>query len=244
MILFLASNIGGYKKENGNKIPIKFFEKNDFLINLKKCVKKHRKFVMIASNPNDYVKNDLYLQMDIDALKLSGLTFEEYLVLDGRSKGKIENILIDCDLIFLCGGDTLTQNIFFNDIGLRKFVKDIESVIVGISAGSLNAACDVYNSPENEDDLKHTPYLKGLDLTTINIEPHFILEDLSDENKQLQRRELLKESYNRTLIALTDGAYILQTNSKCTLYGESYKIENGVISKICDNKKNIDIDKN
>ena len=27
MNLFLASNIGGVKKENGNKIPIKFFEK-------------------------------------------------------------------------------------------------------------------------------------------------------------------------------------------------------------------------
>ena len=33
MYLFLASNIGGVKKENGNKIPIKFFENNDFLKN-------------------------------------------------------------------------------------------------------------------------------------------------------------------------------------------------------------------
>ena len=31
MYFFLASNIGGVKKENGNKIPIKFFENNDFL---------------------------------------------------------------------------------------------------------------------------------------------------------------------------------------------------------------------
>ena len=35
MTLFLTSNIGGIKKENGNKIPIKFFENNKFLENLK-----------------------------------------------------------------------------------------------------------------------------------------------------------------------------------------------------------------
>ena len=90
MYLFLASNIGGVKKENGNKIPIKFFENNDFLKNLKKIIKNNKKFVLVASDPDNYERNDLFLQMDIEALKLSGLTFEEYLVLDGRAK---ENIL-------------------------------------------------------------------------------------------------------------------------------------------------------
>ena len=33
MNLFLTSNIGGVKKENGNKIPIKISENNDFLNN-------------------------------------------------------------------------------------------------------------------------------------------------------------------------------------------------------------------
>jgi len=30
MKLFLASNIGGIKKENGKRIPVKFFENNNF----------------------------------------------------------------------------------------------------------------------------------------------------------------------------------------------------------------------
>jgi dipeptidase E len=236
MNLFLASNIGGVKKENGNMIPVKFYEKNEFLKNLKKYIKNYRKFVLIASDPDNYKRNDMFLQMDIEALQLSGLTFKEYLVLDGRGKENITSILKDCDLIFLSGGNTLTQNIFFNNVNLKENLKDIDSVIVGISAGSINAANNVYNSPEIEEDLKHTPYLKGLDLTNINIEPHFILEDLSnDYNKKLQRKEILKESYNRTLIALTDGAYILQTDKDCKLYGESYKIKEGIITKICNN---------
>ena len=240
MNLFLASSIGGVKKENGNKIPIKFFENNDFLKNLKKIIKNNKKFVLVASNPDNYERNDLFLQMDIEALKLSGLTFEEYLVLDGRGKKNITSILKDCDLIFLCGGNTLTQNKFFNSINLKKYLKDIDSVIVGISAGSINSAEDVYNSPESDEDLNNSPYLKGLGLTIINIEPHFILENQNDDyNKKLQRDAILKESYNRAIIALTDGAYILQTNNECKLYGESYKIKNGIIDKICDNDESV-----
>lgn len=236
MNLFLASNIGGVKKENGNKIPIKFFENNEFLKNLKKSIKNNKKFVLVASDPDNYERNDLFLQMDIEALKLSGLLFEEYLILDGRGKESISSILKDCDLIFLCGGNTLMQNTFFNSISLKEHLKNIDSVIVGISAGSINSADNVYNSPESEDELKNSPYLNGLDLTDINIEPHFILEDLSDDyNKKLQREEILKESYNRMIIALTDGAYILQTDKECKLYGESYKIKDGIISKICNN---------
>lgn len=235
MNLFLASNIGGVKKENGNKIPIKFFEKNNFLKNLQQTIKCRKKFVLVASDPDNYERNDLFLKMDIEALKLSGLTFEEYLVLDGRVKENINSIFEDCNLIFLCGGNTLTQNKFFNSIGLKEYLKNIDSVIVGISAGSINSAKNVYNSPESEEDLKNSPYLNGLELTNINIEPHFILENLSDDNNELQRNAILKESYNRTIIALTDGAYILQTNNECKLYGEIYKIKNGIIDKICDN---------
>lgn len=236
MNLFLASNIGGVKKESGNKIPIKFFENNDFLKNLKETIKNNKKFVLVASNPDNYERNDLFLKMDIEALKLSGLTFEEYFVLDGRAKENITSILEDCDLIFLCGGNTLIQNTFFNDICLKEYLKNIDSVIVGISAGSINSAGNVYNSPESSKDLKNSPYLKGLGLTTINVEPHFLLEDSSDDyNKKLQRKAILNESYNRAIIALTDGSYILQTNNECKLYGESYKIKNGIISKICNN---------
>ena len=67
---------------------------------------------------------------------------------------------------------------------------------------------------------------------------------MSDDNKKLQRNEILKESHNRKIIALTDGAYILQTNSEYKLYGESYIIKNGIISKSCNNGECIVLDEN
>ena len=233
MNLFLASNIGGVKKENGKKIPIKFFEDNKFLENLKKSINQNRKFVLVASDPNSFEKNDLFLQMDIEALKLSGISFENYLVLDNRSKKNVKEVLKDSDLIFLCGGDTLTQNTFFNEINLKKYLKENDSTIVGISAGSINLASNVYNSPEDAEDLNKPSYLNGLELTNINIIPHFNLNDFNDENNKLQNNAILEESCKRTLIALVDGSYIYINDKDCKLYGESYEIKDMTITKIC-----------
>lgn len=243
MILFLASNIGGVKKENGKKYPVRFFEKNSFLNNLKKNLINTKKFVLVASDPDNYDKNDLFLKMDIEALKLSNLCFDEYLVLDQRNTWDIENVLKDASLIFLSGGNTLLQNKFFNSINLKKYIND-NSVVIGINAGSINSAKDVYNSPESEEDLNNSPYLHGLELTNINIEPHFSLSNLNDDSKKIQMKAILSESNRRILYGLTDGAYIIKTSSKCMLYGESYKIQNGIIKKICNDDEFINIDDN
>ena len=147
MNLFLTSNIGGIKKENGKSISVKFFEDNNFLKNVKKSIKNYNKFVIIASDPKNYKQNDEYLDLDINALALSKLYFKENIVLDNRNKNDIENVLSDSSLIFLSGGNTVQQNIFFNEINLKKYIKRTDACIVGISAGSINSAQIVFNSP-------------------------------------------------------------------------------------------------
>ena len=241
MILLLASNIGGIKKDNNKTIATPFFEKNFFLDNMKKSIKENRKFVMIASDPDNYEKNDYFLNIDIKALEMSGITFKQYYVLDGRNKKNVANVLDGSDLIFICGGNTLKQNIFFNEINLKKYIKKINSVVVGISAGAINSAKSVYNSPECDEDLTKSAYLNGLGLTYINIEPHFHLNIDDNHDTKLQRNEILKESYNRAIIAISDGAYVLEKNNICLLYGEGYLIRNGIIKKICDNGKYINL---
>lgn len=240
MVLFLTSNIGGIKKENDKKFLVSFFEKNAFLTNLKENLKNNRKFVLVASNPTNFEQNDLFLNMDIEALKLSGMTFEEYVVLDNRNKNDVVNVLKNSDLIFLCGGNTFIQNTFFNEIHLGKHIKSVDSVIVGISAGSINAAENVYNSPEDEEDLNNPLILKGLGITNINIEPHFEL-NVDNDNKLLQREITIKESFNRKIYALTDGAYILETSNSVTIYGKSYIIHKGEINIICDDNQSIEL---
>lgn len=234
MNLFLTSNIGGIKKENGIKSATKFFEENQFLLNLKQSLKNTNKFVLIASNPEDIEKNDNYLKLEIEAFNLSGISFKEYLILDNRTKQNISQILKYSSLIFLSGGDTYTQNQFFNEINLKEHLKGLDCVVVGISAGSINCAKDVFNSPEEEQDLIKPMYFEGLGLTDINIEPHF---DIKGEN-ELQRKYIIEESFNRTLYGLPDGSYIKDN----IIYGECYKIENGKIEHICNDNQTLKLE--
>ena len=229
MVLFLTSNIGGIKKENGQKIPVEFYSKNQFLLNMKKSLKNNKKFVLIASNPFNFEQNDKFLEMDIEALKLSNLSFDDCLILDNRNKTKFSEVLKDSSLIFLCGGNTYIQNQFFNEIDLKNYIKDLDSTIVGISAGAINSADIVFNSPEEDNDLSNPYILVGLGLTEFNIEPHF---DIHNDNI-LQMKSILDESYKRVIYGLPDGSYIVGNK----VYGRCYKIYQGNIEIICNDNE-------
>ena len=216
MRLFLASNIGGIKKENGKKVPVSFFENNYFLKNMKESINDYNKFVIIASDADNYEQNDYYLKLDMDVLAMSGINFKENVVLDNRNKDDIVNVFKNSSLIFLSGGDTLKQNIFFNEINLKEYIKNIDACVVGISAGAINSAKIVFNSPEEEKDLTNPSILEGLGLTTINVEPHFDCDKIS----KIQMDAILKESNNRVIYGLPDKSYIF--NNK--VYGKCYRV--------------------
>ena len=216
MRLFLASNIGGIKKENGKKVPVSFFENNNFLKNMKESINDYDKFVIIASDADNYEQNDYYLKLDMDVSAMSGINFKENVVLDNRNKDDIVNVLKNSSLIFLSGGDTLKQNIFFNEINLKEYIKNIDACIGGISAGAINSAKIVFNSPEEEKDLTNPSILEGLGLTTINVEPHFDCDKIS----KIQMDAILKESNNRVIYGLPDKSYIF--NNK--VYGKCYRV--------------------
>lgn len=192
---------------------------------MKKSLKSNKKFVLIASNPFNFEQNDQFLEMDIEASKLSGLSFDEYLILDNRNKTKISEVLKDSSLIFLCGGNTYIQNQFFNEINLKKYIKELDATIVGISAGAINCAEEVFNSPEEEDDLSNSSILVGLGLTEFNIEPHF---DINNDNT-IQNKAVLNESYKRVLYGLPDGSYINDNK----VFGKCYRIYQGNVELIC-----------
>lgn len=233
MKLFLTSNIGGIKKENGKKISVKFFEDNNFLKNMKESINNYNKFVIIASDPDNYEQNDEYLKLDVEALALSGLYFKENVILDNRNKEEIGNVLNNSSLIFLSGGDTLQQNIFFNEINLKEYIKKTAACIVGISAGAINSAKIVFNSPEDEKDLTNPTILQGLDLTTINVEPHFDCDKLG----KIQMDAILKESNNRVIYGIPDKSYIF--NNK--IYGKCYRIYKGNIELISNDDEILDV---
>ena len=244
-MIFLVSNLLNYKKENGMRIPQEINNDNNIVDELRENLISKNSMLYIASDPNDYKKIEDYSSLTFESFKKSGIEFNNYNILDNRNKDDAKELIKNSDFIYLSGGDTYIQNKFFESINLKEFLKEYNGIILGISAGAINLAKTAYDSPERLEDIKKPHVFDGLDKTTINVEPHFILDTKNfNEDELMQRNEVLKESYNRDIYALTDGSHILIKNDEIVIHGEVYIISSGKISKITNNKEHIIINKN
>ena len=176
MIKILMSDFKHYHKEDGIKVANKLDNSNFIVDHIKNSLSNFNTILFIASTPDDKEQVQLYSSLLFEALKLSGISFNEYLILDSSTSNKIDEYIKKANMIFLSGGDTFVQNEFFNIIQLKDKLSNYEGLIIGQSAGALNMAFDVFNSPEEQE--KSEPvFFKGLGLTNINIEPHFVYDD-------------------------------------------------------------------
>ena len=101
MNIFLTSNIGGIRKENGEKKAEKFSNENNFLEILKESLRENKKFVLVSSNPEAIEQNSRYLELDVIALNMSDIFFDEYVVLDNRNKENVKEVLEETTMKYL-----------------------------------------------------------------------------------------------------------------------------------------------
>ena len=241
MIRILASDFKNYEKVNGVKKVCPMDNANGIVNQIKNNLRSFKKIVFVASDVNDTRENVLrYANILFDSMKMAGINFNEYLVLDGESKDSASNYINDASLVFLCGGDTYKQHEFFTEIQLKQLLKNYQGIIIGQSAGALNMAKNVFNSPEDQE--KSEPvFFNGLGLTSINIEPHFVY-DISNfnNNEKYQRTAIIRESYNRIIYGQCNGSHIFIDNDNVArVCGETYLIHNGRVECICKNGSSI-----
>ena len=242
MIKILLSDFKHYHKVNGEKIANELDNSNGIVDQIKDNLNGNNAILFIASSPDDKEKVNSYTKLLFEALKLSGISFNEYLVLDSSTINKVDEYIDKANMIYLSGGDTYIQNEFFKSINLKEKIVKFDGLIIGQSAGAINMADDAFNSPE-EMEKSEPVFFKGLGLTDINIEPHFILDDSNfDESEKYQRNVILSESNNRVIYGQCNGSHVLIDNEgNATIYGETYLISNGQISLICENGYNKEI---
>lgn len=230
MEIILTSNLKHYRMKNGVKYAIGIDNTNYLVDQIKSNLKNNNSILFIPSQVTDDSKILEYAQILFDALKISGIEFNNYYVLTSDKLDKIEEYINSSSLVFLSGGITYIQHQLFQKINLKQLLSNYEGLVIGQSAGSINLASNVYNSPEDYDE-SHI-YYEGLGLTDINIEPHFELDtSVFSELDLYQREHVLRESYKRCIYGLPDGSHILINSDGISFYGDIYEIRDGKINK-------------
>lgn len=177
------------------------------------------------------------------AFKKSGFTVKHWTTLYPFKKRRLQQLISRANLIILAGGHVPTQNKFFHHIHLQKYIKNYDGLVIGISAGSMNSASEVYAQPENFGEVKSTHYrrfLKGLGIVDISVLPHYKeIKHQRIDNQRIMEDVTLPDSYGRKFYAIEDGAFIIPTENK--IYGNCYVIKDGRVRKVCNTGQTVNL---
>lgn len=191
----------------------------------------------ICSDPDGWEKTDFYAAVTKNMFEDAGFRFEQFQTLDSRNERFAAKLVRESNLLILSGGHVPTQNRFFEKICLRDLLKTYEGLVIGISAGSMNSADEVYAQPEEAGeaiDPAYQRFLPGLDLTKTNLLPHY-QENRDDVLDGLRIYEDIAcpDSIGKTFYAIPDGSYLfLDADKKEELRGEAYMLRDGLIRQI------------
>ncbi len=229
MICFLTSRMDD--PETGELNPA-----NHFIDALRSRFPNPCRALDLCSDPEDWEKMDFYAAFTKKMLEKAGFVFERFLTLDGRNEDHAAKLVRESNLMILSGGHVPTQNRFFEKIRLRDLLKSCEGVVLGISAGSMNSADEVYAQPEEEGeavDPAYRRFLPGLGLTKTNLLPHY-QENKDDvlDGRRIYADIACPDSMGRTFYAIPDGSYLLIDAGKEELRGEAYMVRDGVLRQI------------
>lgn len=230
MVAFLTSSPCVYGAPRAILNP-----ENGFLDNLRGCLPERPRCLFVAAAPDDPGFTDRVADEMAAAFEEAGLGFSKLYKLDRRNWQEAQVLIWKSDFIILSGGHVPTQNAFFREIGLRELLANFQGVVLGISAGTMNAADRVYIQPEEpgESVPAFCRYGEGLGITKMNVLPHYqMVWDKYLDGRRLFEDITFADSYGESFYAFPDGTYLLIRDGQTTLYGEAHRISNGAMEHI------------
>ena len=208
---------------------------NGFEENLRRCLPEHPRCLFIAAAPDDYGFTDRVAEEMAACFYEAGFGFSELYKLDRRNQADAQMLIWKSDFIILSGGHVPTQNAFFQEINLKQLLQNYQGVILGISAGTMNAADRVYIQPEEpgESVPEFPRFGAGLGITKINVLPHYqMVKDNYLDGRRLFEDITFADSYGECFYVFPDGTYLLVEDGKTTLWGEAFRLADGKMEQI------------
>ncbi len=203
-----------------------FSEENGFSLvaeDFKKDLKDYNKIVFIASNPDIGMVTDKYVGRYLKWFDRIGIHFESKVVLDNRLEPRtmVEEIN-SASLIYLMGGTTDLQIRFILENKLVETLRKVKCLVMGLSAGAINMA-EISILTATCEHEKQEIY-EGIGLVDRSVEPHFSLDNFSNELKEL--------SYDHLIYGMCDESAIIIRDDKCDYYGDIYLLKDGKAEKV------------
>ena len=250
MITFLTSSFVKFQPME-DYVPNPVDESNQFVVNLRKYWKENTNFLIFSSDPyDDKMSKHLTREMQ-DAFSLSNFSIAEIRCFDNQyienyclhhccdmksaPKEALKEALEWADVFFLAGGHAPTENTFMKKCDLKGLLKDqnvFDGIFIGLSAGTANAAEEVYLMPElpgESIDPEFIRFTDGLGLTRINVVPHIEYEKtVTLDGKKLIDEIVAKDSTDRDIYLIPDGSYFIIHNGITQYFGEGMIMRNGV----------------
>ncbi|MCQ2516186.1 MAG: Type 1 glutamine amidotransferase-like domain-containing protein [Saccharofermentans sp.] len=225
MNLFLTSN--PLKKDGSIN------DANDFLWNFKYSLSYENNALFIASDPTYRVATLRFADQLKNAINSAGVFVKSMDVLDNENADMSKEEIQRHNLIILAGGHVPTQNSFFNEIDLKSKLEGYNGTVLGISAGSMNAAQEVYAIPEVEGETADSfvKFLPGLGLTNVQIVPHYDETMASVVDGKKIDNLVLFDSRDKKFLGLPDGSYLNSADGHELVYGPFYTIANGISTR-------------
>lgn len=239
MHLFLTSSPCDDDVPAGCELPCIFFEKNRFVENLRRCYQPGELMVVIAAAPDKYALNDEMAYTFHHCLQFHGIGYPATMIVDNRNREDCAELVKAASFVILGGGHVPTQNRFLKELGVKALLRDFEGVVMGISAGSMNACGNVYAQPEEPGEATDPAYqrfISGLDLTDVMVLPHYQrVKDTYVDGFHLFRDLSIPDSRGRrTFYALPDASYVYQHDGIREVFGECWRIHDGQMEKWCE----------
>ena len=206
MINYLFSQI---KKDTGfSDIQKEYLLKN---------IKSGMNIVFVSSVPNNFERTDEQVDRYTNAFSKIGIVFNSIFSIDGRKTfEEAKNIIKNSDIVFLMGGSPELQMNFLNEYELVESIQSTK-IVIGVSAGSMNQGSRiVYKDDFDNYILKD---YKGLNLTNINIFPHY------DTNNQECIDEVEEVSKINSIICLPNESFTYIENGNVEIIGKYYETD-------------------
>ena len=217
---------------------------NGFVDRIREALPQNPTALFICSDPDDHEMTCRFAAETTGAFVEAGIAFSGYQVLDWRNARRAYALITGSDFIILAGGHVPTQNAFFRKIRLKHLLRHFQGVVMGISAGSMNMAEEVYVQPEDpgESDPSFQRFAPGLALTGVNICPHYQkVKDYELDGLRLFEDITYADSMGRCFFALPDNSYFYQDENCLLLCGKAYRIKDGILELLTEDGEVLDM---